>query len=220
MSQVEYKESLPITKLLQRFDNYGVIVEEASKQGYRARLTMDRACANVLNNAAGTSTVWDGHPLAYATHHVGNTGTTQSNVVSGALTESSLNAAQIALRKMVDHNGQEMALMPRTLVVPVNLAKKAFELTASQGSPESANRNSNFLNTLGLQVVVWELLTSTTQWLLLADKVFTRFRLLPSIAPTVEYIRRPETGNHEYQLQFDIAVGVVDYLGVEHSTGT
>lgn len=220
LSQVEYKEGLPVTQLLKRFDNYGVVIEEASKQGYRARLTIDRACANVIINAAGTTTVWDGHPLAYATHHIGSTGTTQDNTVSGALTESTLNTAQINLRKQKDHNGQELALMPRTLLVPANLAKKAFELTASQGSPESANRNSNFFNTLGLNVVVWELLTSTTQWLLLADKVFTKFRLLPSIPPKVDVITRQETGNTEYQLQFDIAVGVVDYLGVIHSAGT
>jgi hypothetical protein len=220
LTQVEYKEALPVTQLLKRFDNYGVVIEEAAKQGYRARLTIDRACANVLNNATGTSTVWDGHPLAYASHRIGNTGVTQSNVVAGALTESTLNSAITALRKMKDHNNQELALMPRTLVVPANLAKKAFELTASQGSPESANRNSNFFNTLGLNVVVWELLTSTTQWLLLADKVFTKFRLLPSIPPRVDIVRRPETGSDEYQLQFDIAVGVIDYLGIEHSTGT
>lgn len=219
ISQLEYKEALPVTELLRRFDNYGVITEEAAKQGYRARLTMDRIGANLITNAAGTTTVWDGNPLAYATHSVGVTGTTQSNVVSGALTESTLNSAQIALRKMKDHNGQEMALMPRTLLVPANLAKKAFELTASQGSPESANRNSNFFNTLGLNVVVWELLTSTTQWLLLSDKVFTRLRYLVGIPPKVEFVRRPETGNYEYQLQFDCAAGAADYLGIEHSTG-
>jgi len=219
ISQLEYKEALPVTELLRRFDNYGVITEEAAKQGYRARLTMDRIGANIITNAAGSTTVWDGNPLAYATHSVGVTGTTQSNVVSGALTESTLNTAQIALRKMVDHNGQTMALMPRTLLVPANLAKKAFELTASQGSPESANRNSNFFNTLGLSVVVWELLTSTTQWLLLSDKVFTRLRYLVGIAPKVEYVRRPETGNFEYQLQFDCGAGAADYLGVINSTG-
>jgi len=219
-SQLEYKEALPVTKLLQRFDNYGVVIEEANKQGYRARLTMDRVGANIITNAAGTTTVWDGNPLAYATHSIGVTGTTQSNIVSGALTESTLNTAITNLRKMKDHNGQEMALMPRTLLVPANLAKKAFELTASQGSPESANRNSNFFNTLGLNVVVWELLTSTTQWLLLADKMFTRLRYFVSIPPQVEYVRRPESGNYEYQIQFDMAAGAADYLGIEHSTGT
>ncbi len=220
ISQLEYKEALPVTELLRRFDNYGVVVEEASKQGYRARLTMDRVGANLISNAASTTTVWDGHPLAYATHHIGVTGTTQDNTVSGALTESTLNTAIINLRKMKDHNGQEMALMPRTLLVPANLAKKAFELTASQGSPESANRNSNFFNTLGLNVVVWELLTSTTQWALLGDKVFTRFRYLVSIPPKVEYVRRPETGNYEYQLQFDMGAGCADYLAYINSAGT
>ena len=219
LSQLSYKEALPITTLLQRFDNYGVVIEEASKQGYRARLTMDRLGANVLNNAFGTETVWDGLAIFNGSHQVGKTGFTQSNLITGQLSDSTLNSAQIALRKMKDHNNQEMALLPRTLVVAPEFAKKAFELTASQGAPESANRNSNFFNTLGLNVVVWELLTDSDAWFLLSDKTFTRMRYLVAIPPKVEYIRRPETGNYEYQLEFAMKAGCPDYLGLTGSAG-
>lgn len=219
LTQNTYKEALPITTLLQRFDNYGVVIEEAQKQGYRARLTMDRIGANILNNAFTTETVWDGKAIYSATHNIGNTASTQSNLVTGQLADSTLNTAQIQLRNQVDQNNQAMALLPRTLVVSPSFAKKAFELTESQGSPESANRNSNFFNTLGLQVVVWELLTDSDAWFLFADKTFTRFRYLVAIPPRTEYIRRPETGNYEYQLEFAVVAGAPDYLGTEASSG-
>lgn len=219
ISQETYKEALPITTLLQRFDNYGVVIEEAQKQGYRARVTMDRIGANVLNGAFAAQTVWDGLPIYDNAHLIGNTGFTQDNLMAGQLSDGTLNTAQIALRKQKDHNNQEMALLPRTLVVAPDFAKKAFELTESQGAPESANRNSNFFNTLGLQVVVWELLTDSDAWFLFSDKTFTRFRYLVAIPPKVEYIRRPETGNYEYQLEFAVNAGAPDYLGTVASPG-
>lgn len=218
-SQVSYKEALPITTLMQRFDNYGVVTEEAAKQGYRARLTLDQVGANVLNNSFSTETTWDGLSLYNSGHSIGNTGSTQSNVVTGQLTESTLNTAITNLRNMKDQNNQVMGLTPRTLVVAPAFAKKAFELTASQGSPESANHNSNFFNTLGLSVVVWEQLTDTDAWFLMADKMFTYFRYLVGIAPKMEYVRRPETGNYEYQCEFSVTAGCPDYLGTIGSAG-
>lgn len=212
-SQVDYKESLPITTLLRRFDNYGVVMEEASKQGYRARLTMDRVGANILNNSFTTATVWDGLSIYNAAHQVGQTGTFQSNLVTGPLSDQVLNVMEYTLGLQQDQNGQTMALIPRTFVVPLQLRKKAFELTASQGAPESANRNSNFHNTLGMEVVPWELLTSTTSCFLFSEKMFNRFRYFVSIPPTIEYVRIPSNGNYEYQLEFAMVAGAGDYLG-------
>ena len=34
VSQVPYKRSIPVTTLMQRFDNYGVVISEAQKLGY------------------------------------------------------------------------------------------------------------------------------------------------------------------------------------------
>ena len=218
-SQVSYKEALPITTLMKAFDNYGVVIEEASKQGYRARLTMDKVGAEVLNNAFTSETTWDGAYLYSASHSIGQTGSTQSNLVTGQLTESTLNTAITNLRNMKDHNNQVMGLTPKTLVVAPAFAKKAFELTASQGSPESANRNSNFFNTLGLNVVVWEQLSDSDSFFVMADKMFTYFRYLVGIAPKMEFIRRPETGNQEYQCEFAVTAGCPDYLGTFGSSG-
>jgi len=219
ISQLEYKEAIPVTKLMERFDNYGVVLEEARKQGYRARVTMDRIAANIFNNAFTGTTTWDGAYLFSATHSIGSTGLTQSNLQTGQLTETTFNNAITALRTQKDHNNQELPMAPRTLIVAPAFAKKAFELTASQGAPESANNNSNYFNTLGVNVLVWELLTDTDAWFLAADKMYTYLRYLVAIPPTLERVRRPETGNWEYQIQFDCAADAVDYIGLEASAG-
>jgi len=126
-SQAVYKEALPVTELMKRFDNYGVVIEEASKQGYRSRLTLDRVGANVLNNAFGTETTWDGLSVYNNSHTVGSTGSTQDNLLTGQLSETTLNNAIVLLRNMKDQNNQVMGLTPRTLVVSPTFAKKALE---------------------------------------------------------------------------------------------
>lgn len=219
-SQLEYKEALPVTTLMKRFDNYGVVIEEASKQGYRARLTMDRIGANVFNNGFSSETVWDGLPLFDDAHLIGSTGVTQDNELALDLTETTFNTAITMLRNQKDHNNQVLGMMPRNLVVSTADAKKAYELTASQGSPESANRYSNYFNTLGMNVVVWELLTDTDAWFLTADKAYTYLRYLVGIPPKVEYVRRPETGNFEYQIEFACVAKAADYIGMVGSSGT
>ena len=226
-SQKVFKEAIPVTTLLQRFDNYGSVIQEASKQGYRANLTMDRQCANLISNgfsgASTPSVTWDGLSLFNSAHLIGSTAFTQSNLISGQLTDSSLNTAVTNLRRMKDHNNQEMALLPRTLLVAPEFAKKAFELTASPGAPESANRNSNYWNTQGLQVVVWELLSTSNSggtWALFADMVFTRLNFFVSIMPRLEYVRVPSTGNYEYQTEFACVPSAADFIGTQGSNGS
>ena len=213
VSQVPYKRSIPVTTLMQRFDNYGVVISEAQKLGYYARLTMDLVGANVFNNAVGTTTTWDGLSFGNASHLIGNTGVTQSNRTTGPLSNSVLNSAQVQLRNMKDHNGAPMGLMPRTLVVTPTEMQKGFELTVSPGNPESANRNDNMFATMGLNLVVWEQLTDTSMSFLLSEKFFTRLEYLTSLEPKIEYIRNPINGNYEYQLEFACSAGAVDYLG-------
>ena len=213
ISQVEYKEALPITKLMKRFDNYGAVQREAEKLGRRASISIDRLGAALLNNSDDTTLTWDGLSLANASHLIGDTGQTQSTIVTGALNKGNLNSAIVALANQNNHNNQEDPLAARYLVVPPALAMTAWELVESPGEPESANRNRNYINKQGINVVVWEQLTDTADAFLLSDKIFHGLCYLPAIEPTVEYVRDDNTGNYEYQMQYDVAVGVVDYRG-------
>ncbi len=92
----------------------------------------------------------------------------------------------------------------------------AFQISTSPGEPESANRNDNYLKTLGLQLIEWPLLTSTTGCFLLADKSDVGckgLRLEVKEMPTGRRILHPDTGCWVYQFRMVLYPGVVDYLG-------
>jgi|6_EtaG_2_1085325.scaffolds.fasta_scaffold00502_15 hypothetical protein len=213
ITQQAYKKEIPVDFLMKRFDNYGVVIREATKHGYRAKQVMDQVMADVLNNGEGTTTTWDALSLANAAHLIGNTGTTQSNVVTGALSETTLNAAYVALVNQQDHGGQVMPTVGMYLVVPPALHITSHKLLNSNQGPETANRETGFLNGLGMQTVVWPLLDDAVDWWLLADKMYNRLEYLVSVEPTVIYREDSDTGNGLYQIEFACAAGATDYLG-------
>ena len=218
LSQAVYKKEIPVTQLMKRFDNYGVVVEEAMKLGYYAKWTMDDVMASILRNVEGTSTTWDGLSLGNASHLVGNTGTTQSNIVTGSLSKSTLNSAYTALQDQVDHGGAQQPLATKQVVVPPALAMTAFELLGSPSDPETADRSINFINALGMELVVWPLISnnaggSDVDYHIVADKMFHRLQYLVSLEPRVNYVRDQNTGNDLYQIDFACVAGAPDYLG-------
>ena len=214
-TQAAYKKEIPVDFLMREFDNYGVVLREATKQGYRAKQVMDKVMANVLLNGEGTTTVWDGYALAYASHKIGNTSSTQSNIVTGGLSETVLNNADIALGIQKDHGNQVMPTVGRFHVVPKTLAMTSNKLLKSTEGPETANREKGYLNTLGIQTVVWPLLdaSNTTDSWLIADKMFNRLEYLVKVEPRVNVVRDSSTGNMLYQIEFAASAVAADYLG-------
>lgn len=215
ITQQAYKGSIPVSFLMKRFDNYGVVLREAQKQGYRAVITLDQIMANVLLNAEGTSTVWDGLSLANASHKIGSTGSTQTNIVIGALSETVLNNADVKLSTMKDHAGQIMPVVGRYWVHPKALAMKGMKLLKSTEGPETANRETGYLNSLGITPLTWALLdaSNTTDSHLIADKMFNRLEYCVAVDPTIHFRQDTATGNDLYQIEFAAAAGAVDYLG-------
>lgn len=214
ITQVAYKKEIPVDFLMKRFDNYGVVISEATKHGYRAKQVMDQVMADVLNNGeAAASAVWDGLSLANANHLIGNTGATQSNIVTGALSESTLNSAYVKLRQQKDHGGQVMPTVGMYVVTPDALAMTGYKLLNSTTAPETSDRATGFLNTLGFELCPWSLLDDSVDWWLIADKMFNRLEYLVSVEPTVIYREDSATGNGLYQIEFACAAGASDYLG-------
>ena len=225
ISQQAYKKEIPVDFLMKRFDNYGVVIREATKHGYRAKQVMDGVMASVLLSTESGSfgaTTWDGLSLANASHLIGNTGDTQTNIVTGALNEANLNSADVALATQKDHGGQVMPTIGRWLVTPRALAITGYKLTQSTEGPETANRETAYINTLGIMPCPWSLLDAGTQdvatgnsvdWHLIADKMFNRLEYYVSVEPTVIYREDPDTGNGLYQIEFACAAGATDYLG-------
>jgi len=220
-TSVEYKRKCGITALMDDFSNYGTTMKLMKKAGYRARYKQDELLADVLNGGFATTTVWDGDYLFSASHNIGDTGLTQSNLGSGALSETSLINAYTALGTMKDHENLVMPLSVAYLVVPQALAPKAYELTHSLGGPETADRKDNFINSLKIQTVVWPLLDghSSTAWFLLTEKMWHALTAYQKVAPSMKMYTDDDTDNMWEKIRFVQVQGATDYLGVVGSTG-
>ena len=222
LTQRTFKKKLVVSKLMQRFDSENAIMEEAMMIGFDARVSADQLCADVLNAGFTTETTWDGNSLFNNSHVVGSLAVVNDNLNSGALTDTSLNDGIVLMRDLVSHRGLAMPVLPRFLIVPTALEKKARELLDSGLDPESANNSVNTHRSRGITVVVWELLTSTTAWFLAGDKMYHKLVKLVSIPFTVE--NRPgiytESGSAEVRVDYALEAGAPDYLGVVGSLGT
>jgi hypothetical protein len=223
ITQKVYKSAIPIGDLADLFDNYKAIERTAQTRGYHFRAKTDALCAAFLNNATSTTAPYGinlagtTYALCGTTQPVGVTGTTQSNRQTGNLDKSTLNSARVLMRKMKDHDGMIANYQPRRLVTPAEETMNAYQITVSAGEPESANRNDNYVKTLGLQLIEWPLLTSTTGCFLLADKSdigCKGLRLEVKEMPTVRRILHPDTGNWQYQFRMVLSGGTVDWNGL------
>jgi hypothetical protein len=223
ITQKVYKSAIPIGDLSDLFDNYGAIVRTAQTRGYHFKAKTDSLCAAFLNNATSTTAPYGiningtTYALNGTTQAIGKTGTTQSNRQTGNLDKTTLNSARVLMRKMKDHDGMIANYQPRRLVVPAEETMNAWQITASAGEPESANRNDNYIKKLGLEVIEWALLTSTTACWLMADKSDVGakgLRLEVKEMPTVRRILHPDTGCWNYQFRMVLNPGIVDYMGI------
>lgn len=108
----------------------------------------------------------DGKAL-FATDHVNRAGDViQSNKITTALSQSSLQTVSSAMKKRKDSKGQIVEYMPSILLVPTELeytAKIILETAQETGS------NDNDINPMhkSLELVVWPYLTSATAWFVL-----------------------------------------------------
>lgn len=220
-TSVEYKRKWGITALMEDFSNYGTTMKMMRKAGYRARYKQDSLMSGVVSGGFATTATWDGLYLFDTGHYIGDTGQTQDNLISGALSETTLNSAYVALSTMVDHENLVMPLQGVKLVVPAALHKKAYELVKSPDGPETADRKKNFINSLNIEVVVWPLLdaTSTTAWFLFTDKMWHSLTAYQKVKPSMKMYTDEDTDNMWEKVRFVQVQGATDYLGCVGSTG-
>ena len=220
-TSVEYKKKYGITELMDDFSNYGTTMKMMRKAGYRARYKQDKLMKDVLSGGFATNTVWDGDYIFSATHNIGDTGETQSNLLSGALSKTNINNAYVKLRTMKDHENLTMPLSVAYLVVPSALAMSAHEFLLSPDDPTTANRSKNFVNSLNIKIIEWPLLDedSTTAYFMLSEKMWHSLTAYQKAKPTLRMYLDENTGNTYEKVRFVQTQGSTDYLGICGSTG-
>ena len=155
---------------------YDNIFSQASNMGTAFARKQEKDAASVFNNAftAGATVGYDAVALCSDSHPRSRTNaTTVDNNLALTLTSANLETAITTMQAFRDDQGEEISIMPDTLLVPRALRKTGMELTGSALTPESANNATNVHS--GMNLVVWEYLTDTNAWFVIDSTMAKRY---------------------------------------------
>src|SRR3990167_8939496 len=155
-------------------------LDEAGNLGDSAFRVREKAGANIFINgfsAATTETLddygtnavgADAVALLSAAHprHAGDTGTTDSNEGTAAITAANVATTRQNMMAFVDMNGDLLNVMPDEILVPPELEDDALIIVRSQQDPVSAN---NAINPQSgrFTVLTWHYLTDANAWFMM-----------------------------------------------------
>lgn len=191
----EYALGMSVARDLIDDEEYGVINQRAAKLGLSFDRTVYTHQASVFNNAFSSSYVGadavalcsDSHPLSPS-----QSGSTQDNKGTSALTHDSLIAAKQAMRQWTDSRGNPDPAIGTLLLVPTELMETAEVIVNSGLKSGSANNDANVNSTVRVASSVY--LTDANNWFLIDERKMRMYlnwfwRVMPEFAedPTSDY---------------------------------
>lgn len=217
---VRYDKGYSVTWELVQDDLYNVMKGIGKKGSAKAlgkglRATIEKACADVLNNGF-SNTGYDGVALFANNHPLADSADSGDNLASGALTDANLKSALIKLRNQVDEAGVKIMATPKKLIVPADLEFTAKAIVNSNGP---AGELSNDTNTVPrLEIVVLDYLSSATAWFVQAGNI-ENLLFMWREKPMFDKQPIPKTIDHFFFGYARWSQGYVDWRGLVGSTG-
>lgn len=202
-------------------DLYNIIKNKPADLGRAARRTAENSAANVLNRGWNTSYPGgDAKPLFSTIHPRSDGGSSQSNA-SGTgitLTDENLHTGELAVMQQLDDKGQIIQVMPRRIVVPLDLVKDAEIITGSDGRSGSADNDKNVYKGK-YDVVGWEYLTlNNTHWML-QDPSQHKLTFLWRVRPEFKNDAAFDAGMALFKVRARWSNGHIDWRGMWGSLG-
>lgn len=144
---------------------YNEVANMAKDAGHAGREAMEDFAVQYLEEmyTNALSSGYDGK-ATFATDHpnYGDNGGTQSNLATGALSDTNLKDAIILFRKQRDEGGKKISSRVNKLVVPLSLQFEAATILQSALVPGTPNNDKNVLPDLELVVNdFWDVYTET-----------------------------------------------------------
>jgi len=186
------------------------------------RHTKETVGANVFNRAFNSSYTGGDAKELLATDHPTSDGT-QSNelTVAADMSEAALEDLFIQIMNAKDTRGLRIALRPRKLIVPPNLAFDAERILKSSQQNDTANNAINAIKSMGLLpegVLVWSFLTDTDAWFVKTD-VNDGLKLINRRPLSLEKDGDFDTDNFKHKATERYVFGWSDWRGLYGSPG-
>lgn len=213
----EFASGFAIGKRLYEDELYNIINKMPEDLARAGRAKVETDAASVLNNAFSTN-LYDGVPLISASHpYEGGKSGTQSNLVTGDLSDLTLKAAITKMRAIEDNGGKKVVFMPDTLIVAPENEWLAIELTKSAQKVGTADNDINSLAGR-LKVMVYDYMTDSDAFFVVDSKrhgLNFFWRIKPEFAKTLDgdnYVSK-------YNGRMRYSYGVSDWRGIVGSAG-
>lgn len=201
-----YATMITLSRQLLVNDDLGAFADLGGRAGVAARSFEAQFLVDLLQQNTGNGpNMSDGKALFHADH--GN------KAGAGAtLSDATLSAARLALRKQEGLSGQIIAVTPRYVLVPAELETKAETVLAAitPAKTEDVNPFST------LVPVVEPLLSSATRWYMAADRIFDglEYAYLDGVAgPQIETKPDFDTFSVSMRVWLDFGAGFNDWRG-------
>jgi hypothetical protein len=219
-THLDYGSAFRVTRNLLRDEMYGTMEKLAIELARSATATEETLLANHFNRAFTSGYTGPDGIVLCATNHVREDGTTYQNTLTtqADLSQSSLEQALIDFSDFRDGGGKRIVIEPRVLLVPKESKFQAHRLLNSTLDSENNTNASNPLNGY-LDVVVWNYLTDTDAWFLLADKADHGLVLYDREEFWTDYEYEFETKDYKVSGMFSQSSGWEDPRGVYGSSG-
>ena len=229
-THIDYALGMRATREMMRDELYGGMEDMAVELAYSANATEETILANTFNNGFSSSyTGPDGIELFSSVHVREDGGTFKNEPSSQAdLSKSTLETGLTDFRKnFTDGAGKKLAIRPKYLLVSPDNQFTAARLLDSTGNPTvnyagSGDSESavNPINGLGLQLVVWDYLTDTDAYYILAEKENHKLLCYTREEFNTDYIYDFDTKDYKISGQFAQSSGWADARGLYASDGS
>lgn len=172
----ELVKGFAITRKMRDDLLYDTIFDSAAGMATAFARKRRKDAASVFNNAFSTSYLgYDSKPLCDTTHPQSRVDSTNvSNEKTYSLTSANLELAVLDMQDLGDDLGEEITIVPDTLIVPRALRKTALEITRSPQVPENANNAIN-VQSGEWTVIVDPYLTDTNAWFIVDSTLSRRY---------------------------------------------
>ena len=167
-THVTYALGFIITREMMEDDLYDVVGERKARGlAFSIRQTKEITAANVYNRAFTSTYAGGDAKELLATDHPNVAGGTYANELTTAadMSEAALEQAVTDLMKFTDDRGLKIAVLPKTLIIPVDLWAVADKIMKTEYEVDTANNTVNVVRSkFPGGVVVNHYLTDTDAW--------------------------------------------------------
>lgn len=169
-THITYGLGFIVTKEAFEDDQYDVVAERRARSlAFSMRQTKENVAANVYNRAFNASYLGGDGVSLLVSNHPNVAGGTASNILATAanLSEASLEQAAIDLGKYTNDRGLRIQVMPKSIVIPVDLQFEVERILKSQYRVGTPNNDISALVSMGKfpeGIKLNHYLTSTTAW--------------------------------------------------------